>query len=169
MKPHKKLESLYDYLINHYRYNDGKIIIVNHSQKRRINTVLNGSLKRDGYISVSILNQSFKEHRVIFLLVHGYLPEYIDHINQNKVDNRIENLRPATTSQNMGNVRKFKKNPTSKFKGVSFHKIEGKWISHIRFKDKLTHIGYFKNEEDAAREYDKKAIELFGTFACTNF
>ena len=169
MKPHQKLESIYDYLLEHYQYKDGKLWVMRHSQVRRTGKVLKGSLKEDGYVSVSILNHSFKEHRVIFLMMYGYLPEYLDHVNQNKSDNRIENLRECTTSQNMANVGKFKRNSSSIFKGVSFHKTENKWISHICFRGKLIHLGYFEIEEEAARAYDKKAIELHGDFACTNF
>ena len=169
MKPHNKLEEMYEYLLEHYRYDNGKLVVVNHSQQRRIGKPLSGSLKSDGYISVSILNHPFKEHRVIFLLVNGWLPDYIDHINQNKIDNSIENLREASTSQNMRNVSKYKRNSTSKFKGVSFHKLNNKWISHVSYNGKLIHLGYFVSEEVAARAYDEKAKQLFGDFACTNF
>lgn len=169
MKPHKKLESMYFYLKEHYAYHDGKVLVLKHSQARRVGKVLSGSIKADGYVSISILDQPFREHRVIFLLCHGFLPDYIDHINQNKIDNRIENLRPASSSQNMANVGKWKKKPSSSFKGVSYHIVQNKWIAHICIHGKLLHIGYFKNEEDAARAYDKKAIELFGDFSCVNF
>lgn len=56
---------------------------------------------RNGYRYVSIKGRDQLEHRVIFLLHHGYLPDYVDHINGDKADNRIENLRATTNGQNL--------------------------------------------------------------------
>ena len=62
-----------------------------------------GTLKDNGYIYVGINHNSYRAHRLIFLMHKGYLPKTIDHINRDKLDNRIENLRPATVSQNSMN------------------------------------------------------------------
>jgi hypothetical protein len=91
----------------------------------------------------------------------------IDHINHDTLDNQRHNLRVCTQSQN--SMNQVSKRGTSKYKGVSWHKLCGKWQSYIRINWKHTHIGIFTHEEDAARAYDKKAKELFGEYAYLNF
>lgn len=106
-------------------------------------------------------------HRCIFMWHHGWLPDFLDHINQDKLDNRIENLRPATRAQNAHNRTSYK-GSSSKFKGVSWHKYRNKYQASIRKNGKQYYLGIFDNAKDAARAYDKKAIELFGEFASLN-
>lgn len=91
-----------------------------------------------------------------------------DHINGDKLDNRKNNLRNCFHLEN-GKNRKIQINNTSNYKGVSFDKRAGKWRSVIYIEKKKISLGNFTNIEDAARAYDKKAIELFGEFANTNF
>lgn len=92
----------------------------------------------------------------------------IDHINQNGLDNRLENLRLATPQQNAANRSKVQSRKTlSQYKGVS--KTHGRWAASIGFNGKAIHIGCFDTEEQAARAYDAKAKELFGDFAYCNF
>ena len=81
-------------------------------------------------------------------------------------NNRIENLRLATRTQN--NVNRFYNKGVSKYQGVVYHTKNKKWIAQIGYDNKGLYIGSFENEEDAARAYDKKAVELFGEFAYTN-
>jgi hypothetical protein len=92
----------------------------------------------------------------------------IDHINHDGLDNRRKNLRIATKSENNMNTPKRIAKTTSKYKGVTWNKQHNKWQAQIRVNNKHIHIGYYKNEEDAAREYDKKAKQLFKQFRCTN-
>lgn len=96
------------------------------------------------------------------------LNKEIDHINNDKLDNRKINLRLVTHSHNMMN---YKRNTlgSSKYKGVCWAKEENKWKAQIGFDKVNYHIGYFKSEEEAAKAYDKKAKELFGEFAYINF
>lgn len=91
-----------------------------------------------------------------------------DHINGDTLDNRDENLRTCNPSQNQANQRK-KTSHSSRFKGVDYCKHRGKWRARIRYKKKLSHIGLFDSEVDAARAYDAKARELQGEYAATNF
>lgn len=150
---------------------DGVLIsrVATSNGKRRPGSVVDGYFDKAGYKICSVGNVNRKYHRLVFLYHHGWLPRFLDHINRNKGDNRIENLRPASAQQNMGNVPKFKKNATSAFKGVSFHKHVKKYIAHVKTPNGLAHLGYFKSEKEAARAYDKKAKEVFGVFACLNF
>lgn len=91
----------------------------------------------------------------------------IDHVDGNGLNNQRINLRFATRSQNGGNQLSWGK--TSKFKGVCFHKRDKIYVAQIRKDNKHMHIGYFENEIDAAKAYDKRALELNGEFARINF
>ena len=90
-----------------------------------------------------------------------------DHINHNGLDNRRNNLRLCTHQQNMQNQRG-NRNTSSRFRGVYFEKIINKWRAQIRCNGIVYHLGNFDNEIDAAVVYDKKALQLFGEFACLN-
>jgi hypothetical protein len=92
----------------------------------------------------------------------------VDHKKGNGLNNQKENLRLATKSQNAAN-RKKPKNNTSGFKGVSWDRARNKWLACIRFNYKNIHLGRFIDRIDAVKSYDKKAKELFGEFAQTNF
>lgn len=89
-----------------------------------------------------------------------------DHRNGNGLDNRRCNLRLSTSSQNMQNSRKRLK-CSSKYKGVSWNKQRKMWRTYIGHPQ--THLGYFDDEIEAARVYDKTAMKLFGEFANLNF
>ena len=124
----------------------------------------------DNRVLITYYRKKYKAHRLIFLHRHGYLPEYIDHINRDSLDNRIENLRPCTKAQNSMNGR-VKRGSTSRFTGVSaaHHNKTNPWIAGIKLNQKRTNLGYFATEEAAARAYDAAAKEMFGEFASLNF
>ena len=92
-----------------------------------------------------------------------------DHINGSGLDNRRCNLRVCTRSENNRNMQKQFKICSSKYKGVNWRKNRKKWRAEICKDYKHIHIGYFDSEIEAAEAYDKKAKELFGEFARTNF
>jgi hypothetical protein len=104
-------------------------------------------------------------HRQILNAPKGVL---VDHRNRDPLDNRRENLRFATQSENMQNRGK-RKNGTSKFIGVWFVKVKGKWESRITHKGKLIYIGSFDSEIAAAKAYDAAAKKYHGEFARLNF
>lgn len=91
----------------------------------------------------------------------------LDHINDNRCDDRKSNLRVATSSQNRANMNK-PVGGTSKYKGVSWDKAAQKWRASIRVDYKKKFLGLFVNEEDAARTYDEAALKYFGEFARIN-
>ena len=120
------------------------------------------------YGIIKYLKKTYQVHRLIFLYHKGYNPKTVDHINLNTKDNRIENLRDASYSENLRNTRKLTKG-LSPYKGVTFDKRRNKWISRIKLKNKRLYLGSFDNEIIAAKEYDKNALKYFGKFANINF
>ena len=92
----------------------------------------------------------------------------VDHINQNKLDNRKENLRICTTLENQRNKNITKYNKTG-FKGVSEYPRYSCYRARINVDGKEHFLGNFKDKESAAREYDKNAKKFFGKFAVLNF
>lgn len=92
----------------------------------------------------------------------------IDHINGDGLDNRRQNLRPATQQQNLANARP-QKGRSSRFKGVSFHKMSGRWAASITVDYRSRYLGLFDDEVAAAAAYDTAALEAFGEFARPNF
>lgn len=106
-------------------------------------------------------------HTVVNGTPRGFLT---DHKNHNTLDNRCENLRTATHSQNNRNRNKrTPQNSTCSYKGVSWNKRDRKYQVHITIKNKKRHVGYFDSEEDAARAYDEAARKQYGEFASLNF
>jgi len=97
------------------------------------------------------------------------LGQNIDHKNRIRLDNRRDNLRPASKSQNAANSSKMNAKSTSTYKGVCWKSREQKWSAQIIKDGRYYYIGVFNSEINAARAYDKKALELFGEFAYKNF
>lgn len=119
------------------------------------------------YASFSLPNRKIKHVRMHRYLLAPRPSESVDHINGNALDNRRENLRIATHSQNQANRRRLTRN-TSGFKGVTWNKSILKWQAAIKVNGKSIHLGMFVNAADAAIAYDRKAVEAFGSFASTN-
>lgn len=93
---------------------------------------------------------------------------FCDHRDTDGLNNQKHNLRTATRTQNNAN-KKSSKSSTSSFLGVSYHKSRNNWRATI-FKDyKQIHLGSFKTEIEAAKAYDKHALEIHGEFANLNF
>jgi hypothetical protein len=123
-----------------------------------------GCITQYGYKQVRINKKSYLAHRIVFLLHKGYLPKTLDHINGDRVDNRIENLRPVTINQNQHN-RKLNKNNTSGHKGVSWCKLTNKWKTSIKLEGKRINLGTFDNLEEAAEVVREAREELHGSYA----
>lgn len=105
-------------------------------------------------------------HREILGITNRH--EEVDHKDGNGLDNRRENLRVASLSQNRFNAGKYSTNKSG-YKGVSFHTATGRWVASIRANNKQFFLGRFDDPVDAARAYDRKALELHQEFARLNF
>lgn len=151
----------------------GKVTIVNNADYYWLNrwkwhAVVCG---RDNYyarrtVRLDGKNHYIYMHRLIMGMAEGD-GKMVDHINHNGLDNRKSNLRLCNRSQNQHNSKARK--GTSKYKGVCWRRDEKKWEAKIWYKNKKYHLGYFFNEIDATKAYDKKAKELHKEFACLNF
>jgi hypothetical protein len=104
-------------------------------------------------------------HVLAWFYTHGVWPaDQLDHINGDKSDNRIDNLRIATASQNKANSGPYRNNPTG-LKGAYWYKPLQMWVSKIRKDGKLHHLGYFATAEEAHTAYCEAAKRLHGEFA----
>lgn len=128
-----------------------------------------GTLLRSGYRSIQVWldgkPKGLREHRLAWLFVHGEWPaDQLDHINGDRADNRIVNLRPATNSLNMAN-RKLNANSKSGVKGVCFHRGSQRWRARLQFDGKRIHLGDYLNKEAAEIAYAAAAQRHFGAYA----
>ncbi len=120
-----------------------------------------------GYFRVSISGSAYRLHLIIWKMMTGVDPDHeVDHHDLDKGNNRWDNLRAATRSQNAANIAITSRN-TSGFKGVSFYRPSGKWRATIRKDGRLHFLGDFDTKEEAYAAYVAKAEELFGEFART--
>ena len=133
---------------------------------------LAGTIRPDGYRSIGIDYRLYRAHRMVFLYHNGFVPEYLDHIDGNPLNNHIENLREATTSQNGMNKKKSiiinGKPPISIYKGVTRFKHNNKWGAYIKINGKQKHLGLFISEIEAGKAYNAAAIEEYGEYAMLN-
>jgi len=135
--------------------------------------ILKGSFHIDGYPRVKISLDKVRKHfRVHRLVAEAFLDnpndcKYVDHIDGDRTNNNVENLRWCSNAENQMNKVKSSKN-TSGFKGVSLDRSSGKWQVRIKVGGVNRSGGYYSNAIDAAKAYNAKAIELYGAFAKLN-
>ena len=102
-----------------------------------------------GYRQIKVQSRLYQAHRLAWLYVYGEWPKLnIDHINRNRSDNRISNLRDVSQKQNGQNAGKPSSN-TSGHTGIYWHKRDSKWVAQIRHSYKLIHLGCFTDREEA--------------------
>ena len=124
-----------------------------------------------GYLHLTLRTPEKKVTKTIHLFMKDTFfntnKMYMDHINGNTKDNRLENLRLCTQAQNLQNSIK-KKKGYSIYKGVCKRKDTGKWNAYICLNGRLKHLGFYKEEIEAARAYNEAAKENFKDFAKLN-
>ena len=120
-----------------------------------------GTIGSNGYRQIKVNRKIYFAHRLIWLYFHGVWPRHqIDHIDHDRLNNRIENLREATRPENGRNKSTYKNN-SSGVVGISWHKPSKKWQAQIRVNGKQIHLGNFKSKEEAARAR-KEAERRYG-------
>ena len=126
---------------------------------------VSGTTYGPGYVGVTINGKRHQVHRIIWMMARGRWPElHIDHINGNRTDNRIANLREATDAENLRNCRIHKDNGTG-FKGIHFHKARGKYHAQIMTDGVKEHLGYFSTPQEAHAAYCAASDRYHGAFA----
>ena len=140
-----------------FRYEDGELIRLSNGKR-------SGSMNSRGYLNVYANKCLYVAHRIIFIYHHGYLPKFIDHIDGDRLNNKIENLRPATKADNSRNMKITQRN-TSGAKGVYWHSQRSKWQGRVVFNYKTISVGLYEKFEDAKKAVCKKRAELHGEFA----
>ena len=133
---------------------------------------LAGVIHLSGYriIQVTLCGKSknIRSSRLHWYMTYGYIPEIVDHINRDRSDDRIENLREVTPTQNCYNRIKTYSKCSSKYIGVSWSNTKNRWISYIKINKKRIHLGNFKCEHCAGRAYDlaliKYGLSEYGNF-----
>jgi len=133
---------------------------------RVVGFVLAGGSERPDkkYLATKIAGKHYCIHKLVYLWHHGEWPEQLDHINQDSLDNRVENLRPANACTNMQNRKMFKNN-TSGAKGVAWNKRANKWQVYVGVERKIKHIGYFPDLELAELVAHEARQKFHGAFA----
>lgn len=147
-----------DQLVSEFDYRDGDII-------RRKDNKHMGCKSNSGnkiYIKIWADGRLYFAHQLVFLWHHGYVPDVIDHIDGDSLNNRIENLRAVTRSQNAQNCSKRPKN-TSGYKGVYWRKKEQVWSAQITVDYKCKNLGRFETKEEAYLAYQAAAAKYHTT------
>jgi hypothetical protein len=123
-----------------------------------------GTLHKNGYRYVSIDKKNYLEHRLIFALHYGFYPDTVDHIDLNKSNNLIENLRQATHQQNCYN-RPIRKDNKSGSAGICWNNQYKKWVVRITTNGKRLYLGKFINLDEAKKVVKTAKLNFHGEFA----
>ena len=144
-------------LHNLYEYKNGNLYykkIIFGNTKRKIGD-LAGYVTNEGYISVKVNKTTYLVHRLIYLMHYGVMPRQIDHIDGNPANNKIENLRAVTQSENQWNTDRA-------CNSVSFHKASKKWRDRIKINNKEIYLGVFSDIEQARQVKQEAARRRWG-------
>jgi hypothetical protein len=121
--------------------------------------------KQSNYLSITIDGLKNRCHRLAWLYIYSEFPVgMIDHIDRNRTNNRILNLRIVNFSKNSMNTS-IRSDNTSGYRGVSWCNLTKKWAAYIWKDKKKIHIGLFDNIEDAAAAHKRASLELFGEYS----
>lgn len=134
----------------HHRFTyDGKNLIwKNTIFKDMIGSVAGSVNKRSGYRTIRLREKDCYAHRLVWIFVYGSISGNIDHINHDKLDNSIENLRLVSHGENVKNLSLYS-NSNNPFTGVTWNKAAKKWRVYIRHGGKDVNLGYFNDLTEA--------------------
>jgi hypothetical protein len=130
-----------------FDYKDGQLIYKSNRGSNKTKGNRAGWVDGVGYQTISLNGKQYREHRLIYLYHNGFIDDglQIDHINGNKLDNRIENLRMVSHSENQWN--------TKSARGTSYHKRTNTWNAKIQKYGKRQSLGYYETEHEAHEAY----------------
>jgi len=155
----KRLEVSQERVLELFKYEDGKLFRRSDNKEMGIY-----STKHHRYARIVIDGKDHKLHRIIFLYHHGYLPDIIDHINGDRYDNRIENLREANTYQNRQNSRIYSTSKSG-VKNVCWAENCQKWRVTFSINGKRKTFGYYVDLEEAKQVATSMRDKYFKEFA----
>ena len=151
-----------------FSYDNGKLYWRKKTAKKIVVGMEAGTFRHnDGYRQIMIDCKVYRTHRLIFLYHHGYLPKYIDHIDGDGFNNRIENLREATQEQNLHNVPG-KSGTKSGKKNVYWNSSVNKWAVHVKVDKKVKCFGIYDDIELAELVAIEARNKYHGQFANHN-
>jgi len=145
-------------------YRDGKLYWKKHANTWVSSGRSAGYTLPSGYIRIQLRGKNYFEHRLVYLMHHKKLPKYIDHINGDRSDNRIDNLREATMQQNNRNVGK-KRTNSSGYKNVHWDSKWKKWRVTFRANGGMKSFGYYEDLNDAVAKAFYVRNQLHQEFA----
>jgi hypothetical protein len=151
------------YLKETFEYRDGQLYYKTDLPRKKCKGMRAGCSAT--YHHICVLGRQTYEHRLVWIMHHGAIPDnlQVDHIDNNKLNNRIENLRLATKAQNQYNRPTRAK--VSGLKGVYYSKRDNKWFSTINVNGKSRRLGSFETKEAAYNRYKIEADKIYGEFA----
>ena len=138
-----------------YDHLTGELFYVRRLSKGGIKVIECKSVDKDGYYQLRVFGVMYTQHRLAWALYHDEFPKQdIDHINHNRMDNRISNLRSCCRRDNNLNI-KLRGNNKSGFNGVWFSSQIGKWVAEARLDNKKYHIGVYNDKSSAINAREK--------------
>jgi nucleoside diphosphate kinase len=147
-----------------FEYRDGEIYYKVSRSRNKVGSKAGTYRKHDNAYQVIIKRKHYLIHRVVFMMHHGYLPQFVDHIDGNRANNKIENLREATHSQNAHNCA-IRKDSKTNVKNVSWNKVDKSWKVRIQVNHTRITIGQFKDLELAELVAMEARNKFHGQFA----
>ena len=150
---------------NLFYYKDGILFECETRSRMAVKDAPAGTLRSDGYIGIFVGKRYLFAHRLIWQMFKGPIPVglFIDHIDNNRANNDILNLRLCTTQENAFNRGK-QSNNKSGYKGVCWHKQKAKWVAQIKIDGRNKFLGFFVDPTEAYEKYCEVAIERYGDF-----
>lgn len=154
-------------LLSHYLHYDAETGIFKWKKslgKRSAGSTA-GSLMHIGYIRICVLKKAYMAHRLAWLFHYGEAPNaFLDHINGDRSDNRISNLRLATYQENAWNTTEYRNNRCG-LKGVHFNSRDKRYIAQITAGGKRICLGSFSDKHEAHEAYLKASEKMHGKFS----
>jgi hypothetical protein len=153
---------LYDRCVEYFQYEDGKLFWKKNKGVMKVG--MEAGSYTQHYKQLKLDGKRYLVSRLVYLMHHGNLPKYVDHINNDTWDNRIENLRAATSLQNNHNRVLSVKNKTG-VKGVFWDKNVKKYKAQITYNYKQMHLGFYQDLELAELVVSMAREKYHGKFA----